>query len=178
VPLEYYLKDHDDLRRAHEARLKARQSLDSTNQLHKQTKGYYDVTFACLRILCLLISRTIVLYTGLYSDTTSQLTLDPESTVPSTHSISGETNPLVYGGYTSSENNSKNKIQKETLVNQLIEEIPWRELTSLVSIERRVAGVCSIRVLGTVVCKFSDTLQWKLLPWCRRALDDLIHLPR
>jgi hypothetical protein len=175
--LDYYLKDHDDLRRAHEARLKARQSLDNTNQLCKQTKGSYDVTFACLRLLCLLISRTIVLYTGLYFDTTSLLTLDPETTVPSTSALSCEINPLVYGGYTS-DNYSKNKIQKDALVTSLLEDIPWKELASLVCIERAVAETCSIRLLGAIVSKFSDILQWKLLPWSRRALEDLLRLPR
>jgi hypothetical protein len=177
VPLEYYLKDHDDLRRAHESRMKAKQSLEKTNELFKKTKGTYDVTFACLRLLCLLISRCIVLYTGLYLDTTSLLTLDPETTVPSTSSLSSDINPLIYGGYSSS-GNQKNKIQKDALISSLLTDIPWRELASLVCVERIVTGTCSIRLLGAVVCKFSDTLQWKLLPWCRRAVEDLLREPR
>jgi hypothetical protein len=179
VPLEYYLKDHDDLRRAHESRMKAKQSLENTNEFFKKTKGTYDSTFACLRLICLLISRCIVLYTGLHLDTTSLLTLDPETTVPSTNSLSSDINPLIYGGYSSTgSGNLKNKIQKDELISSLLTDIPWRELASLVCIERIVVGTCSIRLLGAVVCKFSDTLQWKLLPWCRRAVEDLLHEPR
>lgn len=177
VPLEYYLKDHDDLRRAHESRMKAKQNLGNSNNLFKQAKGNYDLTFSSLRLISLLIARAIVLYSGLYLDTTSLLNLDPESTVPITNSLSADINPLIFGGY-SSDPKLKNKVQKDALISSLLNDIPWKELASLICIERIVAGTCSIRLLAAVACKFSDVLQWKLLPWCRRALEDLLHQPR
>lgn len=176
VPLDHYLKEHDNLRIAYHARQKAQKIKDRTHLDFNTLKGVFDVLFSCIRNMGVLVARGVTMFTGLNLDTTLLLRIEPDSVIPSTVETSAQLYPILYGGNSTSPD--KNKAQREAVVSLLIHEIPWKTLASLAHLERVVSGTISLRLLVATAAKLSDTLQSRLGPWARRALQDLVQLPR
>jgi hypothetical protein len=176
VPLEYYLKENDELRRLNDARNKAKIAKDLAQEKFVSFRGNFDVSFACVRAISLLVARTLSMYTGLYLDTTSLIPLGTETVVPTTHAVTAALHPMVFGGNSTAADG--NAAQREAVVNSLLRDVPWNKLASIAYIERVVSGTVSIRVLAATACKVSDCLQLKLAPWAFRAMHDITHEPR
>jgi hypothetical protein len=176
VPLDHYLKEHDNLRIAYDARQKTQKIKDRTHLQFNSLKEEFDVLFACIRNMGILAARGVAMYTGLNIDTTSLLRVEPDVVVPATAEATAALYPILYGGNSTATDG--NKAQRDSVVSLLIHEIPWRSLASLAFIERQVSGTVSLRLLVATAGKLSDTLQSRLGPWARRALHDLVQLPR
>lgn len=176
VPLDHFLKEHDNLRIAYHARQKAQKAKDETQIKFDNLCGAFDVLFSCIRNLGILVSRAIAMYTGLNIDTTSLLRIEPDSVIPATVESSAHIYPILFGGNSTSPDN--NLSQKEAVISLIIHQIPWNTMASLAHLEREVSGTISLRLVAATVAKLSDTLQARLGPWCRRALHDLVQKPR
>lgn len=173
VPLEYYLKENDELRKLNDVRNKAKTAKDQAQLQFITYRGNFDVSFACVRALCLLVARSLSMYTGLYLDTTSLIPLGTDTVVPTTHSVTAALHPLVFGGNSTAADG--NAAQREAIVNSLLRDIPWNKLASIAHIERAVSGTVSTRILAAIACKLSDCLQIKLASWAFRAMYDITH---
>ena len=175
VPLDHYLKEHDDLRIAHTSRQKAQKKKDLSHAEFNSVKGDFDVLFSCIRNIGILVARGVAMYTGLYIDKTSLLSIEPDHMVPSTSKAASKIHPFLFGGDVTSADNTS---QRERVVAHLINDIPWKTLASLVHIEKVVCGTLSLRLVAAVAAKLSDKLQSRLGPWLRRSLHDLIQCLR
>lgn len=174
--MDYYLKDNEQLRKLNDARNKAKTAKDNAQHDFLTLRGNFDASFACVRALCLLVSKALSMYTGLYLDTTSLLPLGTDTVVPTTCKASASIHPFLFGGNSSASDG--NVAQRETVVNSLLNDVPWTKLASVAHIEREVSGTIASRILAATACKLSDSLQCKLAPWAYRALYDLTHQHR
>ena len=176
IPLDYYLKENDMLRKANDARNKATIVKNRVQDNFLTSRGSFDTSFACIRSLSLLVARALSMYAGLYLDTTSLIPLGTDTLVPTTCHVSAALHPIIFGGNSTTPDN--NASQRGDVVNRLLRGTPWDKLASVAVIERQVSGTVTTRILAAVACKLSDMLQCRLAPWAFRAIYDITHEPR
>jgi hypothetical protein len=116
------------------------------------------------------------MYTGLHLDTTPAVPLGTDTHVPTTRKVSAAHYPTIFGG--NSTVSDENKSQRDAVIKMLLVDINWDKLASLAHIERLVCGTMTIRLLAIAASKLSDSLQSRLISWCRRSVEDLTRVHR
>lgn len=157
VPLEYYLKEDDDLRRAHEARRKAQLHVENIQKHILNVQETLEVRFATVRALSVATASFLLLCLGMNVENVLQVV---ESPVPRCKDVS------LYQRFTPD-------AATTSTCHQLLKDIPWQTLFTFGLIEKKICKVVVVRVLATAAMRCYSDISSDLTSWMKQCLLEL-----